>query len=224
MASMGKLLAVCRVASLHPDDSTVGVTAIDKQPVSGPVLVRSLGIHGDVQADRQFHGGVDQAVYAFADEEAEFWAAELVADVPFGYFGENLRTRDVAVDDAEFGERWQVGESVVLEVTGPRIPCQTFARWVRQERWVKRFAVRGRPGVYLRVLQRGQVQAGDSIHVVHRPGHGVTVARWFTDNDPEDAGTLVQYGRDGWGMPEGLRGYVERALTRDPARSPSGAV
>ena len=212
---MSFVSAVCRVASLHPDDSPVGVTAIDKQAVAGPVMVRDLGLAGDVQADRQHHGGLDQAVYAFADEEAAFWSAELGADIHPGMFGENLRTRGIATDDAELGERWRVGDTVVLEVTGPRIPCTTFGRWLGQNSWPKRFTQHGRPGVYFRVVERGEIAAGDRITVVHRPGHGVTVARWFAANDPGDARTITEYEAGStWAMPENLRGYVEQALTR----------
>ncbi|MFP5347682.1 MAG: MOSC domain-containing protein [Actinomycetes bacterium] len=212
---MGRLLAVCRVARLHPDDSRVGVTAIDKQAVSGQVLVRDLGLRGDVQADREDHGGPDQALYAYADEEASFWARELGRDVPYGWFGENLRTADVDVDGAVLGEHWQVGGSVLLEVTGPRIPCATFARWVHEPRWVRRFAEHGRPGAYLRVLRKGVVSAGDEISVTHRPSHGVTLERWFTRNDPADANALVEYVREsGWVLPENLRLPVLLALRR----------
>ena len=188
---MSELLAVCTVASLHPDAGSVGVTAIDKQPVAGRVKVLELGLYGDVQADRYDHGGADQALYAFAEEQAAHWAAELGRDILPGSFGENLRTAGLDVDGAEIGERWRIGEKVVVEVTSPRVPCMTFARWMGEDRWVRRFSDHGHPGSYLRVVERGDVGAGDPIEVVHRPGHGVSVGGWFRDATPDGARALL---------------------------------
>jgi MOSC domain-containing protein YiiM len=118
---MSTVIAVCRVDRLLPDSGVIGVTAIDKRPVDGPVRVRPLGLHADVQADRKHHGGEDQAVYAYADEDAEHFAAMLDRPVPPGLFGENLRTSGVEVTGAVIGERRRVGETLLLEVTIPRI-------------------------------------------------------------------------------------------------------
>lgn len=200
-----RVLAVCRVAQLLPDDGQVGVTAIDKQPVSGPVKVRELGLYADVQADRANHGGAGKAVYVYAREAAETWAAELEHEIPPGMFGENLRTEGLAVDDAVIGTRWQVGsgqvgsgqvksgsaQPVLLEVTQPRIPCATFGRRMGQPRWAKRFTQMGLAGAYTRVLEAGHVRAGDEVTVVHQPTHGVTIRDWFTDPTPERAAALL---------------------------------
>ncbi|WP_369370248.1 MOSC domain-containing protein [Promicromonospora sp. Populi] len=175
---MAELLAVCRVHVLLPDAGTVGVTAIDKRPVEGRVKVRPFGLYADVQADRANHGGLDQAVYAYAQEDADFWSAELGREVTPGLFGENLRTRGMDVNRAVIGERWQVG-SALLEVTQPRIPCQTFGRRLEEQRWVRRFTQANRTGAFLRVINNGDLGSGDVVDVVHRPGHGVTVADWF---------------------------------------------
>jgi MOSC domain-containing protein YiiM len=215
-------VAVCRVHQLRGDQGAVGVTAIDKRPVSGPVLVKELGLYGDVQADRQHHGGPDQAVYAFSQEEATFWSTELDRVIDPGAFGENLRTDGVAVDNAELGERWRVGEDLLLEVTAPRVPCAVFGRWLEQPAWVRRFTERGRPGAYLRVLRRGAVTAGDTVRVVQRPGHGVTVAGWFSGNEARDARTLVEFSGDtGWALSPAMRTQVDRSLRR-AAREPAG--
>jgi MOSC domain-containing protein YiiM len=123
----GVLVAVCRVHALLPDRGN-GVTAIDKRPVTSSVRVRPLGLFGDVQAERQHHGGIDQAVYAYAEEDALRLATLLGREVTPGLFGENLRTRGVDVTGAVIGERWRVGENVLLEVTYPRTPCGTFER------------------------------------------------------------------------------------------------
>ncbi|MBD8079921.1 MOSC domain-containing protein [Cellulosimicrobium arenosum] len=177
-APTGELVAVCRVHALLPDAGAVGVTAIDKRPVDGPVKVRRLGLYADVQADRAHHGGEDQAVYAYGEDDAEWWAGELGHDVPPGLFGENLRVRGVPVSGAVVGERWSVG-SALLEVTQPRTPCATFGRRVEEERWVVRFTAANRTGTYLRVVRRGEVRAGDAVTVCYRPEHGVTIADWF---------------------------------------------
>ena len=141
--------AVCVVDQLLTVPGRVGVTAIDKRPVEGPVQVREYGLHGDVQADRKHHGGFDKAVYAYAQEDADWWQAELGSELAPGWFGENLRLSGIDVNGARVGERWQIG-SAVVEVTMPRTPCQTFARWVgasvgggAERGWVKRFPTRG---------------------------------------------------------------------------------
>lgn len=175
----GLVLDVCVVHRLRPDPGAVGVTAIDKQPVTGPVKAGPYGLYADVQADRKHHGGLDKAVYAYAAEDAEYWSGELSRPTPPGWFGENLRVSGLDVSGARIGDRWRIGERLVVEVSGPRIPCQTFARWVggADERgWVKRFLQAGRPGAYLRVVDAGPVAAGDAIDLIARVDGAPTVA------------------------------------------------
>ncbi|RLK49030.1 MOSC domain-containing protein [Microbacterium telephonicum] len=167
-----RLLAVCTVSALRPDAGTVGITAIDKTPVAGPVKVGPYGVYADVQADRKHHGGLDKALYAYAQEDARFWEQELGRALPPGFFGENLRTEGIDVNAARIGEIWRIGDSVEVEVTMPRTPCQTFARWVGgddERGWVKRFSAERRLGPYLKVLRPGRVAAGDEITIVDRP-------------------------------------------------------
>ncbi len=175
---VASILAVCVVHALRPDSGPVGVTAIDKRPVDGPVKVGPLGLYADVQADRKHHGGEAQAVYAYGQDDADHWAAALGRDLPAGWFGENLRVAGLDPNAARVGERWHVGDRVVLEVTGPRTPCSTFARWVGgddERGWVKQFAQERRVGAYLRVVQRGQVRAGDAVVVEPGPADASTV-------------------------------------------------
>lgn len=174
---MARLVAPCVVSQLHDDAGTVGTTAIDKRPVAGAVKVGRFGLYADVQADRKHHGGDDKAVYAYAAEDADWWAEQLGRDIPPGLFGENLRVAGVDVSNARVGERWRVGESVVLEVTMPRTPCMTFARWMGEEDngWVRRFSDARRLGAYLRVVSTGTVQAGDAIEVLPAPAGSPTV-------------------------------------------------
>ena len=163
--------------------AALGRTAMDKQPVSGPVRAFTLGLDGDQVGDTKFHGGVDQAVYAFAREDLDWWAAELGREIRDGQFAENLTTRGIDVNEAEVGERWQVG-TVTFEVAMVRIPCNDFKNWqgrngYEDRGWVKRFTQQARPGPYVRVVQQGELQAGDELTVVHQPGHGVTVSTMF---------------------------------------------
>ncbi|WP_436770784.1 MOSC domain-containing protein [Yinghuangia sp. YIM S09857] len=166
---------------------TVGTTGIDKRPVAGPVAVSepgpagtgAVGLAGDRVYDVKNHGGSAQAVYAYAREDLDHWEAELGRTLANGAFGENLTTSGFDVNAALMGERWRIGADVVLEIATARIPCRTFQGWLEQEGWVKRFMHAGRPGPYLRVVEPGDVRAGDAVEVVHRPAHGVSVAHFF---------------------------------------------
>jgi MOSC domain-containing protein YiiM len=152
-----------------------GRSAIDKRPVTGPVAVGPLGLDGDECADKQHHGGFEQAIYVYAREDLDWWTEQLARELPNGIFGENLTTSGISVTTALIGETWQVGTTVV-QVTSPRIPCETFKSWLDEPHWVKRFADAGRTGAYLRVLSEGSVQAGDELTVLSRPDQAVTVA------------------------------------------------
>ncbi|WP_026546332.1 MOSC domain-containing protein [Paenarthrobacter nicotinovorans] len=191
------LLAVCRVHQLLPDTGNVGVTAMDKRPVEGPVKVHKLGLHGDVQANRVDHGGEDQALYAYSQADADFWATELQRDVPAGLFGENLRVSGIETTGAVIGERWKIGLDVEVEVTSPRVPCATFQRVLDEPQWVKRFTQAGRVGTYLRVIRTGTISAGDHIHRTFVPKHGITVGQWFSEPDPELVQILLDAEADG---------------------------
>ena len=168
---MPTLLAACIAHELREDAGSVGRTAMDKRPVAEPVQVRRLGLRGDVQADRADHGGLEKAVYAYAESDADYWQGELGRKVGRGWFGENLRVDGIDVSGSRPGDRWTIGSGtrpVELEVTMARTPCQTFARWVGgadESGWVKRFAGAGRLGAYLRVLRTGEIGAGDPIVV-----------------------------------------------------------
>lgn len=170
--------------SLH---TSVRVTGIDKRPVTGPVELRDpgpkgtggSGLVGDAVCDLRHHGGSDQAVYAYAREDLDAWEAEVGRPLGCGVFGENLTTAGIDLTGALAGERWQVGERCVLQVTAPRIPCRTFAGWLADTGWVRRFTERCSPGAYLRVVTPGHVRAGDPITVLSRPAHDVTIGLMF---------------------------------------------
>jgi MOSC domain-containing protein YiiM len=153
-------------------------TAIDKSPVATRVAVRRLGVEGDEQADKRNHGGREQAVYAYAREDLDWWAAQLGTELRSGIFGENLTLAGIDVNGALLGECWRVG-GVLLQVTGPRVPCVVFRNWMGRPGWVKRFTQAERTGAYLRVLAEGDVAAGDPVTIEHRPAGGVTVTESF---------------------------------------------
>lgn len=167
----------------HPE----GVTGIDKQPVEGPVRVTApgpkgtggSGVAGDQICSLRHHGGDDQAVYAVAREDLDDWERELGRPLANGVFGENLTTSGLDVSGALIGERWRIGSDLLLEVTSGRIPCRTFQGHVGEKQWVKRFMAKGAPGAYLRVIEPGEIRAGDSVEIIHRPDHDVTVALQF---------------------------------------------
>ena len=176
----GRVEAVCvSGADLYPlPGKRPSTSGIRKRPVPGRVAVLAETLDGDRQVNRKFHGGEGQAVYAYAQDDADWWAAELDRELPPGSFGENLRTTGLDLTGAVLGERWAVG-TALLEVTGPRIPCANFARFAGVPDLVERFTAHGASGAYLRVLRTGELGAGDDVEVVHRPDHGVTAGLFF---------------------------------------------
>ncbi|WP_159842224.1 MOSC domain-containing protein [Nocardia sp. CY41] len=206
----GEVLAACVVHAEIEVPGRVGRSAIDKRPVAGRVAVRALGLAGDHVCNTKDHGGVDQAVYAYADEDARRWGTELGRDLPAGWFGENLRVRGLPVSDAVIGARWSVGDTL-LEVSAPRVPCASFQHWSGEQQWVKRFTLRSDTGAYLRVLREGTIAAGDRISVVHVPEHGVTVRDLFTGADPDLLAILLA---DEPTISDDVRMQVERHARR----------
>jgi MOSC domain-containing protein YiiM len=161
-----------------------GWTGIGKQPTLEAVKVRApgpkiSGLVGDFIGDGKHHGGDSQAVYAFQREDLDEWERRLGRELPSGFFGENLTTVGLEINDARIGERWRVGSEVVLQVTAPRIPCATFRGWMGEKGWAKTFTAAGRPGAYLSVIGAGTIRAGDPIEVIHQPDHQVSISLVF---------------------------------------------
>lgn len=173
-----------RTPSRHTD---VDVTGIDKRPVAGTVEVRApgpkgtggSGLVGDEVCDRRHHGGDDQAVYVYSREDLDMWQRSLGRELANGVFGENLTTVGLDPSEALVGERWRVGDGPLLEVAVPRIPCRTFAGWLGERGWVRRFTSAAHPGAYLRVLEPGSVRPGDGVTIVDRPEHEVSIGVTF---------------------------------------------
>jgi MOSC domain-containing protein YiiM len=164
-------------------------TAIDKRPVAAAVQVGALGLAGDEQADKAHHGGPDQAVYAYAREDLDWWTDQLGREMRGGMFGENVTTDGLDITGAMIGETWRLGD-VVVQVTSPRIPCSVFRNWMDVPGWVKAFREAGRPGAYLRVRKPGMLRAGDPAGLLTRPADGVTIAEALEAFYCRDAGVM----------------------------------
>jgi MOSC domain-containing protein YiiM len=182
-------------------------TAIWKAPVDGRVPVRGVNLAGDDQADRRVHGGPDKAVYAYGVEDYAWWA-EQGYEVGPGTFGENLTTEGLDLTGAVLGENWRVG-TVTLEVAQPREPCFKLGIRMGSAAFKDRFADADRPGAYLRIVEEGELGAGDTIEVVDRPDHGVTVLDLLhTTADPTPEGLERLLAVDA--VPESWRAWAER--------------
>lgn len=151
-------------------------TSIFKMPVKGRIRVAKLNLKGDEQSDLSVHGGADKAVYVYPSEHYPFWRKELPdIDLPWAMFGENFTTEGMLEDAVHIGDRIKLG-SAEFVVTQPRMPCYKLAIRFGRLDMVKRFLHSGRTGFYLAVLREGEVTAGDSIELLARDEHGVTVA------------------------------------------------
>ena len=164
-------------------------TGIYKEPVAGPVRIRTLNLEGDRQADLRVHGGRDKAVYAYPSEFYELWSRERPElDLGPGTFGENLTTEGLLDENVSVGDRFRVGTAELI-VTQPRLPCFKLGIKVGRDEFVTEFLERGLYGFYLGVVREGEVEAGDSIVELVRDPRGFRVteiARLYT-RDRDDA-------------------------------------
>jgi MOSC domain-containing protein YiiM len=150
-------------------------TGIVKVPRTGPVMIDEMGVVGDAIMDRKHHGGADQAIYLYLQSDYDWWVEELQSPLGPGTFGENFTIAGVEGADLAIGDRFAIGDALI-EVTYHRTPCATFARRMRDPKWVKRFHRARRPGAYARVLQAGVVEAGMDADYWPFAGERVTVA------------------------------------------------
>lgn len=157
-----------------PWHNRVVTTAIWKEPVKGRIAAAGVNLDGDDQADRRVHGGPTKAIYAYAIEDYRWWAGEIGSPLTPGTFGENLTVAGIDLRAAVVGERWQVG-AITARVTEPRLPCFKLGVRMGDTAFVGRFADAARPGTYLAIEQGGDVEAGDTIHLLDRPRHQVTI-------------------------------------------------
>ena len=153
-------------------------TGINKQSVQGLIHFGPEGVVGDTVVDRKHHCGYDKAVYAYAYEDALWWAEKIGRDMPAGSFGENLTTEGIDVTNAVIGECWQIGD-LLLEVAEPRIPCSVFSGFWDRPTLIKEFTEANRSGAYLRIIDEAMIEKGNAISVASRPTHGITIADVF---------------------------------------------
>jgi len=151
-------------------------TGIFKEPKQGPIMLRTLNLDGDRQADLTVHGGVSKAVYGYPVEHYEFWRRELPdMELPFGMFGENFTTEGLREDTLNVGDRFRIGEAEVV-VTEPRLPCYKLGIKFGRSDILRRFLQSRRTGFYFAVAKEGQVEAGDEIELLSRNSNNITIA------------------------------------------------
>lgn len=190
-------------------------TGIFKEEISGPVRVHSLNIEGDKQADLTVHGGPDKAVYAYPIEHYDFWKKER-NDLEFrpGVFGENLSVTGLNEKEVCVGDVYHVG-SVVFRVTNPRMPCFKLGIKMNDTRFIKDFMDARKNGFYLRVLEEGEIEAGNEIEKTGEDGYGLTideVIQLYTirKNDADLLGKAV----NSPSLPEDWKEYFELKLVK----------
>jgi len=152
------------------------MSGICKEPVDSPVMLRTMNLDGDAQADLTVHGGLAKAVYAYPAEHYGVWRAELPGmDLPWGMFGENFTTEGLSEETVHAGDRFRIGEAEVI-VTQPRLPCFKLAMKFRRNDIIRRFLESGRTGFYMAVLRGGMVAPGDSVELLGADPHSVSIA------------------------------------------------
>jgi ferredoxin-NADP reductase/MOSC domain-containing protein YiiM len=138
-------------------------TGVFKDPVAGPRRVRKLNIDGDGQGDVAGHGGEQRAVFVYQIESYRYWERELGRnDFVYGQFGENFTVEGLGDDEVCIGDRYQIG-TAIFEVTQPRVTCYRVGIRMNDPRIPALLVSHHRPGFYFRVLEEGDVQAGDEI-------------------------------------------------------------
>jgi MOSC domain-containing protein YiiM len=151
-------------------------TGIFKKPVKAPIMLRTLNLDGDGQADLTVHGGVTKAVYAYPSEHYDYWRDELSGvDLSWGMFGENFTTEGVLEESVYIGDRFRIGDTEVT-VTEPRMPCYKLGIKFGRPDIIKRFLASRRTGFYFAVVRGGMVGAGDAIELIGREQQEVSVA------------------------------------------------
>jgi MOSC domain-containing protein YiiM len=190
-------------------------TGIFKEPVKGPVMLRTLNLDGDQQADLTVHGGVSKAVYAYPSEHYDYWRAGLPGiDLPCGMFGENFTTEGLLEDAVYIGDRFRIGEAEVM-VTEPRMPCYKLGIKFGRADIIKRFLASRRSGFYFSVLQEGLVGVGESIELIGREQQDVSLAditRLYAF-DKDDLKTMRR-AIEVEALPENWRGYFRHRLEK----------
>ena len=190
-------------------------TGIFKEPIAGRVVLRTLNLDGDRQADLSVHGGPEKAAYVYPSEHYAFWKQELSdMEFPYGMFGENFTTTGLLETDIHIGDRFQIGEAEVM-VTQPRLPCYKLGLRFGRTDIIKRFLVSERTGFYLSVLKEGEVGAGDEFDLIERNASGVRVVDvtrlYSSDKQNLD---LLRRAIATEGLPNGWRDYFQQRIEK----------
>lgn len=194
-------------------------TGIFKEPVSGPVPLRTLNLDGDRQADLSVHGGPFKAVYGYPSEHYAFWREELSGtDLPWGVFGENFTTEGLLEPGLHIGDRLKIG-SAILMVRQPRLPCYKLAARFQRDDMIERFLSSGRSGFYFSVEQEGTVTAGDIFEILSREPSGITIEEinHLYSRDRYNR-SLIEKALATPALPQESRDYYARRLTAFDAR------
>lgn len=156
-------------------------TGIFKEPVQGPVMLRTLNLDGDRQADLSVHGGISKAVYAYPVEHYEFWKKALPADylpdmnLPYGMFGENFTTEGLFENSVSVGDRFRIGEAELI-ATEPRLPCYKLGIKFGHADIIRKFLQSRRTGFYFAVLKEGEIRAGDKIELLRGDASKIAIS------------------------------------------------
>lgn len=190
-------------------------TGIFKTPTNGRVRVETLNLDGDRQADLSVHGGPDKAIYVYPSEHYDYWRGEFPdMELPWGMFGENFTTIGLLEGAVNVGDTFRIGSAVAM-VTQPRVPCYKLAAKFGREDIVKRFLASRRSGFYLKVVQEGEVGAGDAIELMSRDGHAVTVADVATlYRDGSDQVSLLRRAVQVEALPENWREHFQQQIAQ----------
>jgi len=190
-------------------------TGIFKKPVNAPVMMRTLNLEGDRQADLTVHGGVTKAVYAYPSEHYGYWRTELPGvGLPWGVFGENFTTEGLLEEAIYIGDRFGIGETEVI-VTEPRMPCYKLGIKFGRADIIKRFLASRRTGFYFAVAREGLVSAGDAIELIGREQQEISVADItrlyaFEKNNLKSLRRAIEVEA----LPENWKGYFQHQLDK----------
>jgi MOSC domain-containing protein YiiM len=201
-----------RVVESHDDPVSTGIF---KEPVTGRVMLRTLNLDGDRQADLSVHGGPSKAVYAYPSEHYEHWKHELPEmKLPWGMFGENFTTVGLFESELNIGDKFRVGSAVVM-VTEPRMPCYKLGIKFGRPDIVKRFLASERTGFYFAVLQEGEVGVGDAIELIERSRDSLRVSdvTALYTHEKHNIG-LLRRAIEIEALPESWRSYFQHRLQK----------
>jgi MOSC domain-containing protein YiiM len=193
----------------------VVTTGIFKEPVNAPVMMRTLNLEGDQQADLTVHGGVNKAVYAYPSEHYGYWRTELPGvDLRWGMFGENFTTEGLLEEATYIGDRFGIGETEVM-VTEPRMPCYKLGIKFGRPDIIKRFLASRRTGFYFAVVREGMVGTSYAIKLIGQEQQDISVADItrlyaFEKDDLKSLRRAIEVEA----LPENWRGYFQHQLEK----------